>query len=548
MLRTIPSRACSKFSPRRAGFLIIPGIVLFFSTPLIFGQCGAPGFGSSGAFPTNAQPAAIAAGDFNSDGKIDLATAGGSANGGTVSILLGDGAGRFAAPSEFSLSSTATAAKNPRAIVAADFNRDGRLDLATANYASQNVSVLLGDGAGLFSRERTNVFPLGGSPNSIAAGDFNNDGKLDLLTTNPIFVKGGTVSVLFGDGAGRFGGSNGQPENSHTLPFDSPTSLATGDFDGDARQDFAVVSSHESTYPNVPTYVSIFLGDGRGGVAATKEFRVVTNRDQTVRSVGPHGIATADFNRDGRQDLVVGLTYMTFTYAGDGRGGFSLTSTFEHALSPSIAVGDFNGDAKPDLFRAHNGNGNVSVALGDGTGRFGAPANFPTAATSSDSVVGDFNGDGKHDLAGANIGANNVWVLLNTCSSSTPAKAPVLVVEELTNRVIAFDSVTMLGGSVSINSPYNLSSDRRTRLLLFVRDPEPTPFEFTSVVNAQIEDFNHVVYPLTVESVRRVPFFDWLIQVTVRMPDGLTPGTDVWISINVNGTDSNKAILSLSRS
>ena len=271
---------------------------------------------------------------------------------------------------------------------------------------------------------------------------------------------------------------------------------------------------------------------------------MVTNRDQTVRSVGPRGIATADFNRDGKQDLVVGLTYMTVTYAGDGRGGFSQASMSEHSLSPSVSVGDFNGDLKPDLVRTHNSDGTVSVAPGDGTGKFGAFVRFPIGATSLDIVVSDFNGDGKHDLAGGNVDANNIWVLLNTCTSSGPAKAPLLVAEESSNRALAFDSVTMAGGPFSLNSPHNLSPDKRTRLLLFARDMESAAVEIASMVTAQIEDFNHVTYPLTVESVRKVPFFDWLTQVVVRLPDGLAPGADVWVSISVNGVDSNKALLS----
>ena len=544
-----PFRPRSKPQIWLAAFLIIPGIILFFCPSLTFGQCSTGNFGAAGTFITspqpitNSRPAAIAAGDFNSDGKVDLATASRSnTGGGTVATLLGDGTGGFGTASEVNLSSTQTVVRDPHAIVAGDFNKDGNLDLATANYASKNISVLLGDGTGRFSTERINVIPIRGYPTSIAASDFNNDGNLDLVTTNPLSVRGGSVSVLFGDGTGNFSGSNGEPENNYPISYDDPSSVTVGDFNGDARQDFAVVGSHRSTYPNVPSYVSVFMGHGRGNFAPAYQFRVVTNRDHTVSAVGPHGIATADFNRDGKQDLVVGLSYMTFTYAGDGGGGFSLASMFEHGLSPTVSVGDFNGDMRLDLVRTFNGAGTVAVDLGDGMGRFGAPTRFPVGVSSGDIVVSDFNGDGKHDVAGSNYSANNIWVLLNTCSSAPLPNAHFLVAEEFSNRVIAFDSVTMVGGPFPVNSPYNLSTDKRTRLILFARDMDSTS---APTVTAQLVDYNNVVYSLTVESVGTVPLYNWLTRVVVKLPDGLAGGRDALISISVNGVESNKAILSI---
>jgi VCBS repeat protein/FG-GAP repeat protein len=127
-----------------------------------------------------AYPISVAVGDFNGDGKLDLAVANDQSN--TVSILLGDGTGNL------TLASSPVTGNNPTSIAVGDFNGDGKLDLAVANNGGGSVSILLGDGAGNFTLASS---PLtGGSANSIAVGDFNGDGKLDLAVTNG----SGTVS------------------------------------------------------------------------------------------------------------------------------------------------------------------------------------------------------------------------------------------------------------------------------------------------------------------------------------------------------------------
>src|SRR5205807_548270 len=134
---------------------------------------GAVSFAPASNFGVGAGPFSVALGDFNGDGKPDLATANnGSAN---VSVLLGDGSGTFGASTGF------PAGDHPDGIAAGDFNGDGKLDLATANAASGDVSVLLGNGSGGFGAPAS--FGVGSFPTAVAVGDFNRDGRLDLVAS-----------------------------------------------------------------------------------------------------------------------------------------------------------------------------------------------------------------------------------------------------------------------------------------------------------------------------------------------------------------------------
>jgi hypothetical protein len=154
-----------------------------------------------------------------------------------VSILLGDGAGNFSAPTTFG------AGNDSLSVAVGDFNGDGKQDLAVANNLSNNVSILLGNGAGHFSAP-TN-FTVGDRPGSVAVGDFNGDGKQDLAVANSGVPA--NVSILLGNGAGNFGA----PAN--FTAGDYPNSIAVGDFNGDGKQDLAVA--------NLSQNVSILLRD-----------------------------------------------------------------------------------------------------------------------------------------------------------------------------------------------------------------------------------------------------------------------------------------------
>jgi hypothetical protein len=178
---------------------------------------------SASPFSVGTNPAGVAVGDFNGDGKSDLAVA--NADDGTVSILLGNGDGTFSA------NATIAVGVRPVAVAIADFNGDGNMDIAVANYSSDTVSVLLGNGLGSFT---VSTLSAGRHPFAIAVGDFNQDGHPDLIVANR---SGNLVSVMLGNGDGTFAA----PAN---FAVDvSPQSLAIADFNGDSAPDVAALST-----------------------------------------------------------------------------------------------------------------------------------------------------------------------------------------------------------------------------------------------------------------------------------------------------------------
>jgi hypothetical protein len=357
-------------------------------------------------------PASVAIGDFNGDGRQDLAVAGASSS--SVSILLGDGTGNFSTATNFG------AGAGPFSVAIGDFNGDGKQDLAIADRASNTVSILLGNGDGSFNFVADYI--LGTWPFSVAVGDFNEDGNQDLAVGD----RGSNdVAILLGDGTGHFSvvGNFGA---------DNPLAIALGDFNNDGHQDVAVASRSSNC-------VSILFGDGTGNFSAATTFAAGDE---------PQAVAVGDFNNDGNQDLAVANRDGTASILlGDGAGHFDLSASFPLGDTPySIAVGDLDGDGNQDLVTANFHSDNVSILLGDGTGHFAPAANFG-AGTNPDSVaVGDFDGDGKQDLAVANASSNNVSILLRDC-----ALTPTSVVSRKTHGSAGnFDINLPLTGSPGI--------------------------------------------------------------------------------------------------
>ncbi|MDT7807412.1 MAG: hypothetical protein QOJ70_1225 [Acidobacteriota bacterium] len=358
--------------------------VLSVTTPA---TCSPVSFASAASFGTGTQPVSVAIGDFNGDGKQDLAfaDASGGFGAGEVGVVLGNGAGGFGTFTSFNVGTT------PLSVAVGDFNGDGKQDLAAANGNSNNISVLLGNGTGSFSAA-TN-FAVGTAPLSVAVGDFNGDGKQDLAVANR---DSNNVSVLLGDGTGGFGSAVNFGVGTQ------PQSVAVGDFNSDGKQDIAAGNFNSNN-------VSVLLGDGAGGFAAATNFGVGTT---------PLSVAVGDFNGDGKQDLAtanLGSANVSILL-GNGTGSFSAAVNFGTGTQPaSVAVGDFDGDGRQDLTTANFNSNNVSVLIGDGTGSFSAAINFVVAANPRSVAVGDFNGDGKQDIVTANQFADNVSILLRQC-------------------------------------------------------------------------------------------------------------------------------------
>ena len=315
------------------------------------------------AFGAGTNPDSAAVGDFNGDGKMDLAVANeGSDN---VSILLGNGDGTFQAAVNYG------AGTDPDSVAVGDFRGDGKLDLVVANYYSNNVSVLLGNGDGTFQAA---VNYGVSAPTSVAVGDFNGDGKLDLAVAN-VFSE---VSVLLGNGDGTFQAAVNYGAGAE------PAWVAVGDFNGDGKLDLAVANVDSNN-------VSILLGNGDGTFKAAVNYGVGTE---------PVSVAVGDFNGDGKLDLAVANYGSNVSVLlGNGDSTFQAAVNYGAGAEPAcVAVGDFNGDGKLDLAVANVATGNVSVLLGNGDGTFQAAVNYG-AGIGESVAVGDFNGDGRLDLA-----------------------------------------------------------------------------------------------------------------------------------------------------
>jgi len=331
-------------------------------------------------------PTAMIAGDFDGDGKLDLAVAK-EATDTTISILLGDGKGNFTLVSSPDIGSV------PESLATGDFNGDGKLDLAVGGFAnlSRTVFLLLGDGTGNFALGSS--WPTDGFPGSLAVGDFNRDGNLDLaaVTSSP-----GAVYIFLGDGTGNF------TVTSSPAPDEFPTSVGVGDFNRDDNLDLAVANSVNST-------VSILLGDGTGNFTPASSSLVD----------GHHSlVAVGDFNGDGKLDMAVPNSNgaPVSILLGDGSGNFTSAPSPAAGNSSSLTVGDFNGDSKLDI-AVPNLIGpfvnTISILLGDGAGRFTLSSSPGVEGSGISLVAGDFNGDGMLDLAIGDYQNKWISVLLN---------------------------------------------------------------------------------------------------------------------------------------
>jgi hypothetical protein len=327
---------------------------------------------------------AIAAGDLDGDGRVDLARV--HENGNDVSVLVADGAGTFAPPIQVCVVDSlppCPAGSDASSLTVAEVTGDAHPDLLTTNRLSNDVSVLEGDGAGGFSFLASVPLLAGAHPESIAAGDLDNDDKMDAVVVG---AGSRRVFVLMGNGDGTFAPPPGLPPIARTAPMD----VALGLVDGDSLLDIAVANSGSDD-------VSIFLGQGNGSFAAAPV---------VVAGLEPSGVAIGDLDGDAVTDLVVANhgshDLHVFLGAGDGTfvPGVILQSEthWSTAWDPffTVSIVELNGDTAPDL--AANGSGTFSAFLGRGDGTF-APERVFNNHSYAGVAAADFNFDHRNDIA-----------------------------------------------------------------------------------------------------------------------------------------------------
>ena len=339
----------------------------------------------------SSHPYSIAVGDFNNDTHLDAVVA----NSGTESIrvLLGDGNGLLLNETTYYLGTNS----QPRAIIVADFNKDHRLDIAVANFLGSSVSIFQGHGNGSFAEPLTISTGSDSNPSSLTSGDLNGDGWLDLIITN---AKGNTIDLMLGYRYASF-----QPPIRSTVgAYTYIISVAVGDFNNDGRLDVAAANYGSNN-------VGILLGYGNGSFTLPTMYA-------NINDSHPWDIAIADFNNDTRLDIAIaewGRNQIGVILGnGDGTFGEPLLCFVGPGTRPvSIIAGDFNNDYYPDVATANYGTGTISVFLGYGNGSFAEARAFSTGHGSSPNsvTVDDLDNDHFLDIIVANEGTSNVGVL-----------------------------------------------------------------------------------------------------------------------------------------
>lgn len=386
--------ACAANGSCSTGYHIVTG-----------GTC-ASNFGAAVAYAVGSGTNAIAAKDVNGDGKLDLVTTAYMTQ--SVNVLLGNGDGTFNAAASYAACSNCGTSAVPLDLAIADFNNDGKPDIATANLNS--LAVLLGDGTGAFSL--ASEFSSPNAVNAIAIADFNGDTRADVVAACGSSTNNGSIE-LFLDTAAGLGGPTSF--SSLTMLRD----LVAADFNNDGHSDVLVLHNNGN---NNGTGGEIYLGNGDGTFQPATTF--VTMPDDSLLDA-----AVGDFNGDSRPDVIIAgqetpetPLYFFAVLLGNGDGTFTVA---KHVAPPltRIAVGDFNGDGHTDfaLGTALATSGvAVSVAFGNGDGSFQPFASYTISTMAGTAVtgivIGDFNRDSKPDIActlGSSTSTDSVYILLN---------------------------------------------------------------------------------------------------------------------------------------
>jgi hypothetical protein len=338
------------------------------------------------------QPQAIVAADLDGDGDLDLAVP--SSLDDVVALRQNDGNGVFTSftPAFYGVG------RDPESVVAADFNRDGRVDLAlnAPGETTPSVSILFGSGLpGQFTAQPFVPLP-GAVPDDLAVGDFDRDGDLDLAVCDKRPAPAGAVSILRNDGSGGFSLAFSVPNVG-----DKPTAIVAGDFDRDGDLDLAVANDNSGNS-------RILTNDGTGGFALGLLLPLAPP------DLNPLAITAGDFDGDGALDLAVSAFVgdRVHVYRNAGGGTFDPPVPFAApATLQSLTASDLNRDGKPDLAAVAAG---LVAFRGTGSLTFEPPETWVAGLLPWAAVIEDFDRDGRPDAAVVNRDSDNVSLLLST--------------------------------------------------------------------------------------------------------------------------------------
>ncbi|CAF4606681.1 unnamed protein product [Rotaria socialis] len=346
------------------------------------------------ALKNGSKPESLVAHDFNNDGRLDIIVV----NAGTddLVILLGCGNGSFTTTKRLSTGENS----NPIAIILADINKDGRTDIVVVNHAHDTIGVLFGYGNLTFSTLYSYSTGIDSGPKSIAAGDFNSDGRIDIVVGN---YGTSSISIFLGNEKESF-----ITQMNYSTGYQSwPACITVGDFNGDNQLDFAV-SNHNLND------VGIFLGYGNGSFAPITTY-------STGHGSSPRFLDTGDFNNDGKLDIAVANygTNNIVVLFGYGDGTFLLGIAYRTGIGSSpcgLAIGDFNKDSILDIAVANYKSNDISIFLANGTDLYAGVTSHSMGdgAHPISIAIDDLNNDGLADIAVANYGTDNVGILLGS--------------------------------------------------------------------------------------------------------------------------------------
>jgi hypothetical protein len=378
-------------------------------------------------------PYGVAIGDFNGDGRADIAAANFSSN--NVSILIGNSDGTFGAATNYSVGT------GPQAIAVGDLNGDGKQDLVVVNNTAGTITLLIGNGNGAFVTAGTTI-TVGSLPNAAVITDLNRDGFADVVVTTP---GSNQIQILAGNGDGTF-----QPATTKVVGGGA-RAIVAADFNKDGITDLALACGNGA---------NILIGNGDGTLKTVVNYPA---------HVGPVAVAVGDFRGTGQIDIAIAnsISNDVSVLLNKGDGTFASAVNYPVGQFPqSVVVTDFNGDGKLDIATANQAVNTVSVLLNTGNGQFGAATSYAAGNSPIALVTGAFNGQGQANLAVANFGGSNLSILLALQASQValianpnpnPTGVPVTLTATVTpagvtGTVTFYDGSNVLGTAAVNNS------------------------------------------------------------------------------------------------